>query len=36
MKYTPTLEFAMDPGVTGGEQIETILRGLDLSDGEEE
>lgn len=27
-KYTPTLEFAMDPGVTGGERIETILRGL--------
>ena len=28
MKYTPTLEFAIDPGITGGERIEEILRGL--------
>jgi ribosome-binding factor A len=28
MKYTPTLEFAIDPGVTGGERIEKILRDL--------
>lgn len=28
MKYTPTLEFQMDPGVTGGQRIEEILRGL--------
>lgn len=28
MKYTPTLEFAIDPGVTGGERIEEILRRL--------
>ena len=33
-KYTPTLEFAMDPGVTGGDRIEAILRGLKES-GEE-
>jgi len=36
MKYTPTLEFAMDPGVTGGERIETILRELEVSEEEEE
>jgi ribosome-binding factor A len=34
MKYTPTLEFAMDPGVTGGERIETILK--ELKETEEE
>ena len=28
MKYTPTLEFRMDPGVTGGQRIEQILRDL--------
>lgn len=28
MKYTPTLEFAIDPGITGGERIEEILREL--------
>ncbi|HEX6285921.1 MAG TPA: 30S ribosome-binding factor RbfA [Acidimicrobiia bacterium] len=28
MKYTPTLEFKIDPGVTGGERIEQILREL--------
>jgi ribosome-binding factor A len=28
LKYTPTLEFAIDPGITGGERIEEILRGL--------
>lgn len=28
MKYTPTLEFAIDPGITGGERIEEILRGI--------
>ena len=28
MKYTPTLEFELDPGITGGERIEEILRGL--------
>lgn len=28
MKYTPTLEFAIDPGITGGERIEKILRDL--------
>jgi ribosome-binding factor A len=28
MKYTPQLEFAMDPGVVGGERIDAILRSL--------
>jgi ribosome-binding factor A len=28
MKYTPTLEFAIDPGITGGERIDEILREL--------
>jgi len=28
MKYTPTLEFRMDPGVTSGQRIEQILREL--------
>jgi ribosome-binding factor A len=29
MKYTPSLEFAMDPGVVGGERIDAILRSLE-------
>lgn len=28
MKYTPVLEFRIDPGVTGGERIDQILREL--------
>lgn len=28
MKFTPTLEFLIDPGVLGGNRIETILRSL--------
>lgn len=28
MKYTPRLEFAADPGVTGGGRIEELLRRL--------
>lgn len=28
MKYTPALEFAIDPGIRGGERIDEILRGL--------
>jgi ribosome-binding factor A len=28
MKYTPILEFALDPGITGGERIEQVLREL--------
>ena len=28
MKYTPVLEFAVDPGVSGGERIDAILRSL--------
>jgi ribosome-binding factor A len=36
LKYTPTLEFAIDPGVQGGERIETLLRSLrEQGDSEE-
>jgi len=28
MKYTPTLQFQLDPGITGGERIDQILREL--------
>jgi ribosome-binding factor A len=28
LKYTPALEFAIDPGISGGEKIDEILRGL--------
>jgi len=28
MKFTPTLEFELDPAVTGGQRIEEILRRL--------
>ena len=28
LKYTPTLEFVIDPGVQDGERIETLLRSL--------
>ena len=28
MKYTPQLEFAIDPGVAGGERIDAILRSI--------
>lgn len=34
MKYTPALEFAIDPGIIGGERIDQILR--ELKQGEEE
>jgi ribosome-binding factor A len=33
MKYTPTLEFAVDPGVSGGERIDAILRSLEEEAG---
>lgn len=36
MKYTPTLDFAIDPGVSGGLRIEQILRDLRIDGGEEE
>lgn len=36
MKYTPTLEFAIDPGVSGGLRIEQLLRDLRVGEGEEE
>lgn len=32
MKYTPTLEFAIDPGITSGERIDQILRDLHVDD----
>jgi len=32
MKYTPTLEFEIDPGVSGGERIEQVLRELRQED----
>ncbi|MGH8913135.1 MAG: 30S ribosome-binding factor RbfA [Acidimicrobiia bacterium] len=32
LKYTPTLEFAVDPGVVGGEKIDAILRDLEKGD----
>lgn len=28
MKYTPTLEFALDPGIVGGQKIDAILKSL--------
>lgn len=28
LKYTPVLEFAIDPGITGGSRIESLLRDL--------
>jgi ribosome-binding factor A len=28
MKYTPTLSFEIDSGITGGERIDAILRGI--------
>jgi ribosome-binding factor A len=36
IKYTPTLEFDIDPGVLGGDRIETILRALRDEEGEAE
>jgi ribosome-binding factor A len=36
MKYAPTLEFQIDPGITGGERIEQILRDLKAEQAEEE
>lgn len=37
IKYTPSLEFAIDPGVVGGERIEAILRELaQRKEGEDE
>jgi ribosome-binding factor A len=36
MKFTPTLEFEIDPGVLGGDRIETLLRALRQEGGETE
>jgi ribosome-binding factor A len=37
MKYTPTLEFEIDPAITSGERIEAILRSIkEASEGEDE
>lgn len=37
LKYTPTLEFAVDPAVVGGERIDALLRSLksESSDSDE-
>lgn len=36
IKYTPTLEFEIDPGISGGERIDTILRSLKDGTGSED
>lgn len=36
IKYTPTLEFEIDPGITGGERIEAILRSIEAEEGSED
>ena len=39
MKYTPTLEFTIDPGILGGDRIDKLLRSLktaNSTDGEPE
>jgi ribosome-binding factor A len=36
MKFTPILEFAVDPGVVTGEKIESILREIDRGRDDEE
>ena len=33
MKYTPALEFEMDPGIVGGERIDALLRSLHVEEG---
>ncbi|MGH3650823.1 MAG: 30S ribosome-binding factor RbfA [Acidimicrobiia bacterium] len=35
IKYTPTLEFAVDPGIIGGERIDELLRSLNPTTEEE-
>lgn len=36
MKYTPTLTFELDKGITGGERIDEILRNISRTGEEEE
>ena len=36
IKYTPTLEFRMDPAIVGGERIDAILRSLGEEQQEDE
>lgn len=37
MKHTPTLEFQIDPGISGGERIDEILRSMRTGEpGEDE
>lgn len=36
MKYTPVLAFEIDPGISGGERIDAILRSIRTEDGEDE
>jgi ribosome-binding factor A len=31
MKFTPELEFAEDPGATGGERVEELLRQIQVN-----
>ena len=35
MKYTPTLEFEVDPGVVGGERIDALLRSMEKDDDDD-
>jgi ribosome-binding factor A len=36
MKYTPILEFAIDPGIVGGEKIDALLRELSPEEGNDD
>lgn len=36
IKYTPTLEFEIDPGIAGGERIEAILRSIKAAEDSED
>lgn len=36
MKYTPALEFEIDPGISGGERIDAILRSIREAEGSED
>jgi len=36
MKYTPTLEFAIDPGIVDGEKIDALLRELSSEEGNDD
>jgi ribosome-binding factor A len=36
MKFTPVLEFAIDPGVVAGERIDAILRDIEHDHGDDD